>query len=135
MEAIDANLHNQGYFIVAGRKSEIDKCWLLDDYRNKDMIEKIFDVLKNEMDGSRLRVHSDTTVQGKLFVKFIALILYMKMSRTMKENKLFDKLTIKEVLLELRKIKKTFIDENTTILNEITKKQRQILECFKLDIT
>lgn len=53
----------------------------------------------------------------------------------MKENKLFDKLTIKEVLLELRKIKKTFIDENTSILNEITKKQRQILECFKLDIT
>ena len=72
---------------------------------------------------------------SKLFVKFIALILYMKMSKTMKENKLFNKLTIKEVLLELRKIKKTFIDENTNILSEITKKQRQILECFKLDIT
>ena len=47
----------------------------------------------------------------------------------------FDKLTMKEGLLELRIIKKTFIGENTNILNEITKKQRQILECFKLDIT
>jgi transposase len=92
-------------------------------------------VLKNEMDGDRLRVHSDMAVQGKLFVKFIALILYMKMSKTMKENKMFDKLTVKEVLLELRKIKKTFIDQDTNILNEITKKQRLILECFKLEVT
>ena len=73
--------------------------------------------------------------QGKLFVKFIALILYMKMSKTMKENKLFDILTVKEVLLELRKIKNTFIDKDTTILNEITKKQRLILDCFKLELT
>jgi transposase len=135
MQCIDAYLHYQGYFIVVGRESEIDKRELLDDYRNKDVIEKIFDVLKNEMDGNRLRVHSDTTTQGKMFVKFIALILYMKMSKTMKENEMFDKLTIREVLLELRKIKKTFIDENTNILNEITKKQRQILECFKLELT
>ena len=135
LDAIDAHLHNQGYFIVVGRKSGIDKCVLLDDYRNKDMIEKIFDVMKNEMDGNRLRVHSDMATQGKLFVKFIALILYMKMSKTMKENKLFDKLTVKEVLLELRKIKNTFIDKDTTILNEITKKQRLILDCFKLELT
>jgi transposase len=135
MQGIDAYLHNQGYFIVVGRESEIDKRELLDDYRNKDVIEKIFDVLKNEMDGNRLRVHSDTTTQGKMFVKFIALILYMKMSKTMKENEMFDKLTIREVLLELKKIKKTFIDENTNILNEFTKKQRQILECFKLELT
>ncbi|MFZ4414999.1 MAG: IS1634 family transposase [Bacteroidales bacterium] len=134
MDGIDAYLYHQGYFIVVGRKSEIDKCGLLDDYRNKDMIEKIFDVLKNEMDGNRLRVHSDTATQGKLFVKFIALILYMKMSKTMKENKLFDKMTIKEVLLELRKIKKTFIDDNTNIISEITKKQRLIAECFNLKI-
>jgi len=134
LEAIDAHLHNQGYFIVVGRNPETDKCGLLDDYRNKDMIEKIFDVLKNEMDGDRLRVHSDTAIQGKLFVKFIALILYMKMSKTMKENKMFDKLTVREVLLELRKIKKTFIDQDTNILNEITKKQRLILDCFKLEV-
>ena len=56
------------------------------------------------------------------------------MSETMKENKLLDKLTIKEVLSEIRKIKKTFTDENTNILNEIKKKQRQILACFKLEI-
>jgi hypothetical protein len=35
----------------------------------------------------------------------------------------------------LRKIKKTFIDQDTNILNEITKKQRLILECFKLEVT
>ena len=86
------------------------------------------------MDGNRLRVHSDFNTQGKLFVKFIALIIYMKMSKTMQENKLFDKLSLKEVLIELKKIKKTFINENTIVISEITKKQRQILEIFKLNL-
>ena len=53
----------------------------------------------------------------------------------MKENKLFDKLTIKEVISDLRKIKTAFIDENTHIINEIIKLQRQILEYFKFEIT
>ena len=127
-------MNNQGYFIVIGNEKNANKYEILDNYRNKDMIEKIFDVMKNETDGNRLRVHSDITVQGKLFVKFIALILYMQMSKTMKEKKMFDKLSIKEVLLELRKIKKTFIDENISVVTEITKKQKQILEAFELEV-
>lgn len=135
MKNIDIHLYNQGYFIVIGKKSKMDKCEILNDYRNKDIIEKTFDVLKNEMDGNRIRVHSDVVTQGKLFIKFIALILYMQMSKTMKDNKLFDKFTIKEVLLELKKIKKTIFNENVIIVSEITKKQRQILESFKLNLS
>ena len=135
MGNIDSHLNNQGYFIVVGKKSKTDKIEILDDYRNKDKIEKIFDVLKNEMDGNRLRVHSDMGMHGKLFIKFIALVIYMKMSKTMQAHKLFDKLSLREVLLELRKIKKTTINDNIVAISEITKKQRQILETFKLDLT
>ncbi|OFX27544.1 MAG: hypothetical protein A2033_07775 [Bacteroidetes bacterium GWA2_31_9] len=86
------------------------------------------------MDGSRLRVHSDINTQGKLFVKFIALIIYMKMSKTMQTTKLFDKLSITEVLLELKKIKKTYINDKIVVMNEITKKQLHILEAFGLNL-
>ncbi|MBW6482751.1 MAG: IS1634 family transposase [Vicingaceae bacterium] len=134
LKNIEIHLNNQGYFIVIGNENNLDKHEILDNYRNKDMIEKIFDVMKNETDGNRLRVHSDMAVQGKLFVKFIALILYMQMSKTMKEKKMFDKFSVKEVLLELRKIKKIFIDENITVVSEITKKQKQILDAFGLDV-
>lgn len=134
LKSIEIHLNNQGYFIVIGNENDTDKYEILDNYRNKDIIEKIFDVMKNETDGNRLRVHSDMAVQGKLFVKFIALILYMKMSKIMKEKKMFDKLSVKEVLLELREIKKTFIDENITVVSEITKKQKQILDAFGLEV-
>lgn len=134
LKNIELHLNNQGYFIVIGNEKNVNKYEILDNYRNKDMIEKIFDVMKNETDGNRLRVHSDMAVQGKLFVKFVTLILYMQMSKTMKEKKMFDKLSIKEVLLELRKIKKTFIDENISVVSEITKKQKQILEAFELEV-
>jgi len=134
LKNIEIHLNNQGYFIVIGNEKNTDKYEILDNYRNKDIIEKIFDVMKNETGGNRLRVHSDMAVQGKLFVKFIALILYMRMSHIMKDKKLFDKFSVKEVLLELRKIKKTFIDGNVSVISEITKKQKQILEAFGTEI-
>lgn len=134
LKTIETHLNNQGYFIIIGNEKNTDKQEILDNYRNKDIIEKIFDVMKNETDGNRLRVHSDMAVQGKLFVKFIALILYMRMSKIMKEKKLFDKYSVKEILLELRKIKKTFIDGNFSVTSEITKKQKQILDAFELEV-
>ena len=47
-------------------------------YRQWDGVEKIFDVVKNEMDGGRLRAHSQYNIDGRLFIKFIALIIYME---------------------------------------------------------
>ncbi|RDI91906.1 hypothetical protein Q502_10610, partial [Mesotoga sp. Brook.08.YT.4.2.5.2.] len=43
-------------------------------YRNKDTIEKSFDDLKNQLDMKRLRIHSAASMDGRLFVQFIALI-------------------------------------------------------------
>ncbi len=44
-------------------------------YREKDVVEKSFDDLKNELDMKRLRVHSSSRMKGRLFIQFIALIL------------------------------------------------------------
>jgi len=37
-------------------------------YRDKDVVEKSFDDLKNQLDMKRLRMHSSATVDGRLFV-------------------------------------------------------------------
>ena len=55
-------------------------------YRNKDAVEKCFDDLKNQLDMKRLRIHSSASMDGRLFVQFIALIfmsaLRIKMRNT-----------------------------------------------------
>jgi len=128
---IDEYLANLGYFVMATNE-KTDKITLLEYYRNRDTVEKIFDVMKNEMDGSRLRVHSDYNADGKLLVKFISLIIYMHISQQMKKAKLFDKVSLKEMLKEFKKIKITHIQNFEPIISELTKKTKKLFTALKL---
>ncbi|MEK7732647.1 MAG: transposase, partial [Planctomycetota bacterium] len=85
---------------------------------------------KNEMDGDRLRVHSQYNSDGRLFIKFISLILYSEVARTVKEKKLFDTYTLKELFAELKKLKITQIQQHEPFLSEVSKKQRVIFDAF-----
>jgi transposase len=127
---IDEYLANLGYFVIATNE-KTDKISLLEYYRNRDTVEKIFDVMKNEMDGSRLRVHSDYNTNGKLLVKFIALIIYMQISQQMKKAKLFDRISLKEMLNEFKKIKITRIENFEPIISEISKKNKKLFSDLK----
>jgi hypothetical protein len=55
-------------------------------YRAKDVVEKGFGRLKNCLDLSRLRVHSDETMQNKVFIGFVALIVLSHIHRVMDER-------------------------------------------------
>jgi len=42
---------------------------------NKDFLEKVFEVMKDGIDGGRLRVRDKDSLEGRLFLVFIALIV------------------------------------------------------------
>lgn len=48
---------------------------LLFHYRAKDSVEKLFALIKVEMEGDRMRTHNESTTNGKTFVTFIAGII------------------------------------------------------------
>ena len=131
-KAIEKSIARFGTFVIA-TNYEMSKENVLSYYRKKDMIEKMFDIFKNEMDGNRLRSHNHTTMEGRLFIKFITLILYCEIHKTLKKNDLFKKFTIKEMICELRKLKITSIAEQPPILTELTKRHKQIFGAFNLD--
>ena len=124
-------LSKMGFFITLS-STELDRYTVLNYYRKKDMAEKIFDNIKNQMDGNRLRVHSQTNVEAKTFINFLALILYSAINKTMQEKDLFKKFTVKEIFAELQKIKITTIKKQKPFLNEITKTQKIIFDAFGL---
>ena len=98
------------------------------------MVEKVFDVFKNELDAKRLRVHNDYTMQGKLFIMFLSLIIYAEIKRVMDLKNLFKKFTAKEFLYELKKIKINHLPLNgKPIISEISKTQKTILKKFEID--
>jgi transposase len=98
-------------------------------YRDKDKVEKCFDDLKNQLDMKRLRMHSAATVDGRLFVQFIALIYMSALRREMRKSNLIERYTVRELLQEMETLTKIkYSGKYGYILTEVTKPQREILK-------
>ena len=98
-------------------------------YRDKDVVEKCFDDLKNQIDMKRLRMHNSATVDGRLFVQFLALIYVSALRKEMRKSKLSERYTVRELLQEMDTVTKIkYSGKYGHILTEITKSQREILE-------
>ncbi|MBA1336284.1 MAG: Transposase, IS4 family [Firmicutes bacterium] len=104
-------------------------------YRNKDTVEKCFDDLKNQLDMKRLRIHSAASMDGRLFVQFIALIFISALRKKMRDTGLIDKYTTRELLLEMETLTKVrYSGKYGHILTEVTKPQSHILESLGINL-
>jgi len=104
-------------------------------YRDKDSVEKCFDDLKNSLDMKRLRMHSSSTVDGRLFVQFIALILVSALRKQMRNTGLIEQYTVQEMLREMETLTKVnYSGKYGHIMTELTKHQRQILSSLEIPI-
>jgi|LGVF01.1.fsa_nt_gb transposase len=129
MKTIKSNISKMGCFVLLTNKP-MNRMDVLNYYRQRDGVEKIFDVVKNEMDGGRLRAHSQYNIDGRLFIKFIALIIYTEVTKIMRKNNLFEKHSVKELLAELKKLKIVKIEKNDLFLSELSKRQKLIIKSF-----
>jgi transposase len=103
-------------------------------YRDKDVVEKCFDDLKNQLDMKRLRMHRSVAVDGRLFVQFIALILISALRSEMRKSDLIELYTVRELLKEMEPLTKVkYTGKYGHILTEVTKSQRQILKSLGIE--
>lgn len=128
---VRSHLVKAGYFMFLSNAEKLDGVDMLDHYRNRDIVEKLFDVEKNHLDGKRLRAHDQYHMDGRLFIKFVALILHSHISQIMKCNKLFKRYSLRELLAELGKIRCSEMNDKF-VVSEVTKSQRKILKAFEI---
>jgi len=119
-------------FILHGKK--LDNVQIIESYRNRDCVEKDINSLKNYIDTKRIRAHNQDTANGRLFIKFIALIIRTKIMNVIKNDKKLKKYSINEIMAELKKLKVNTFDDKNKFLTEFTKKQKLIFKAFKIDI-
>ena len=100
----------------------------------KDVVEKMFDVIKNELENGKLRVSSREAMEGRLFLTYLSLIIHSALSRIMREQDLFKTYTLAEVLAELKKLRLVTLMSGRTYLTEISKRQRNLFEKFDVPI-
>jgi len=101
-------------------------------YREKDVVEKGFLRLKNSLDIGRLRVHRADSMQNKVFIGFIALILLSYIHKIMSDKDLYRQMTLKKLIMILAKLRLQEI-KGHRILFPLTKEQKTIFKSFDFD--
>ena len=131
-DVIDAKLETAGWLVIISNFMS-DAKEVIKVYREKDVVEKGFLRLKNSLDLARIRVHSETSMQSKVFVGFIALILLTAVHNVMMDKGLYRMFSMKKLMLTLSKQKVQMISGNR-ILMPANKKQKEIYKAFDLQI-
>lgn len=125
--AVSQRINRMGMYILTYKGDfTADEC--LQAYRERDVVEKGFDQLKNDVKKIPLGVKKDQTLRGLLFIYFIALILRMRITAIMREKKLRGKYTLGQMNKLLKKYKQFELANGELIDSEIPKKTRVLLE-------
>lgn len=129
--AVSQAINKMGKFILLYRGDfSWEECLSL--YRGKDVVEKGFDILKNDLELMPMNVRTESSLRGYLFIVFLALILRMKLIRLMTDAQLLKRYSAEGLLTELEKIKVMILPDGQKITTEITKKQREILDALNM---
>ena len=121
-DALAEAKRNYGYFALLSNEIK-DPVEALSIYRNKDLVEKAFENLKDRLNLRRLAVSSEQSLDGKLFVQFIALNFLSYITQKMQKNNIFKDYTMQEVLDELDLIECFEMPGQELQLGETTKHQ------------
>jgi len=102
-------------------------------YRNKDVVEKAFGNLKERLNLRRLLVSSEQSLDGKLFVAFIALIYLSYIKKKMQQSGLFKNYTIGTMLDKLDIVECFEAHRKKLRVGEILNKQLDIYKALEID--
>ena len=131
-EAMMEAKRNYGFFALVSNEAK-EAITALEIYRNKDLVEKAFNNLKERLSMRRLAVSSEKSLDGKLFVQFIALIFLSCITKKMQESNMFRKYTLQDILDELDVIECFEIPGEKLQVGEMTKRQAELYQ--KLGVT
>ena len=120
---------NYGFFVLLSNEVR-EPIAALEIYRNKDLVEKAFGNLKERLSFNRMAVSSDQSLDGKLFVEFIALIFLSYLKKKMQDGNLFKKYTMHELLDEMDIIECFEHPGYERRVGEVTKKQIELYEAM-----
>jgi len=129
--AVSQRINRMGKFFLF-YNGERDWVECLSTYRERDIVEKGFKTMKNNIQSLPLNTNKDSTTKGFMFVYFIGLIIRMRLLNIMREIKVIEEYTVESLLLELEKIRKVELQNGEVMVTEITRKQKQIMEKLNL---
>lgn len=131
-EAVAKAKRYYGYFALMTNET-MDAVTALELYRNKDVVEKAFGNLKERLNMRRTLVSSEQSLDGKLFVEFVALIYLSYIKKQMQDSGLFKSYTMQTVLDKLDVIECFETPGQKLRVGELLEKQKEIYISLGVD--
>jgi transposase len=132
-DSVEKIRKTKGFFLIFTTDMETTPEDTLYHYRAKDAIEKLFDQIKCDMDGNRVRTHNEQTTDGKVFVTFIACVIRTYLMNKLKQYLADNSTSMKKVFSQLSNITIVSSAKGLRFTKALTKKQKQILKSFAAD--
>ncbi len=129
-DKVDLLRQYKGFFLIFSTDNGISHDDVLYHYRAKDATEKLFDQLKIDMQGARIRTHNEQTTDGKAFVLFIALIIRSYTMGKLKKHLAEKSTSLKKVFNQLTNIAVITTGGKARFTKALTKEQKSILAAF-----
>jgi hypothetical protein len=129
---ISAATARMGYTLILTTGAMTEPEEVLEAYRGRDNVEKMFDAFKNEDGQRRLRTADDDSAQGRFFLGFLAMAIRGELNRRAKTADLKKAWTLPSIIDELGKVKSVTTKSGKRILLEVTKKQRKLVSDLKV---
>ena len=96
-------------------------------------MEKEFDDLKNDLDMKRLRMHMPRSVEGRLFIQFLASILTAWLREKLREAGWLKNVTLQEVIDEMKSLREVSrIGKRKRLMTTLTSRQKEILKLYQI---
>ncbi len=124
-EAVAKAKRYYGFFVLITNE-KMDAVTALEIYRNKDVVEKAFGNLKERLNLRRTLVSSEQSLDGKMFVVFVALIYLSYIKKQMQISNLFTTYTLYSALDQLDVIECFEQPGKKIRVGEILEKQKQL---------
>jgi len=126
--ALSFAVNREGMFVMLSQGVN-DWEAMMSCYDCRTYVEQAFDALKNELDGNRWRTGDPTAARGRLFVKFVSLILWCEASRRLRSER--DRTPVSAALQSLDNIMAVGVGDSWRV-TEVTKANRGRLKAFGL---
>lgn len=135
---IEAELKLCGYFCII-TSAEMTAKEALELYKSRDASEKLFKADKSFLGNRSMRIYSEESLEGKMLVAFVALIIRNRMHTKLKdvENEMIEQPNYMNVPASIRELEKIEMirqaDGVYRLDHAVTATQKNILKAFGID--
>ena len=137
-DVIDEEIRLGGYFVII-TSEKMTAAQALELYKSRDASEKLFRGDKSYLGNKSFRVHTSESIQAKIFIEFVALIIrsrfYTCLKKQMQKGGKKNYMTVPAAIRELEMIELIRqSDRGYRIDYAVTATQKEILKAFNMTV-